>query len=256
MPGRTNPLARPLLVSIVVFFFFVLPLAAQTICVDATPSHATNSVVPAQALGAGIDRLPLGATDKTFIEPTIKQVLSSGWQTISYRQNTELHIEAWLWNPEGTWSDPAGKGYFTGSATSSGFIRHSFGYGLPHRGVTRNDGTGTVGFSRLTDGDEGTYWKSNPYLSSRFTGEDDSLHPQWVILDLSREELVDSLKISWADPYATDYVIQYWTGLNPIRLPPRGSWITFPHAVIPGAHGGMATQMLSDLPVRLRFVRI
>src|SRR6202007_3322492 len=176
MPGRTNPLARPLLVSIAVFFFFALPLAAQTIRVDATPSHATNSVVPAQALGAGIDRLPLGATDKTFIEPTIKQVLSSGWQTISYRQNTELHIEAWHWNPQGTWSDPAGKGYFVGSANPTEMLRYSYGYGLPRRGFTRNDGTENVGFSRLTDGDLASFWKSNPYLTQRFTGESDALH--------------------------------------------------------------------------------
>src|ERR1700740_3560357 len=98
-----------------VLFLLAPPLCAQTIRVDATPSHSTNSIVPAQALGAGIDRLPYDATDKTFVEPTIKQVLSSGWQTISYRQNTELKMEAWHWNPQGTWSDPAGKGYFTGS---------------------------------------------------------------------------------------------------------------------------------------------
>ena len=77
--------------------------------------------------------------------------------------------------------------------------------------------------SRITDGDESTYWKSDPYLTSRYTGEDDALHPQWVILDLSREELVEQLKISWADPYATDYVLQYWTGLDPIHFPTRGS---------------------------------
>ena len=110
-----NALARFPCGFIALLILLAPSLHAQTIRVDATPSHSTNSIVPAQALGAGIDRLPPGATDKTFIEPTIKQVLSSGWQTISYRQNTELHIEAWHWNPQGTWSDPTGKGYFTGT---------------------------------------------------------------------------------------------------------------------------------------------
>ena len=141
-------------------------LQAQSIHVDATPSHSTNTIKPTEALGAGIDRLPYGAADKLFVDETIKQILSAGWQTVTYRQNTELHVEAWHWNPQGTWSDPAGKGYFTGNATpGTEMVRHSYGYPLPHRGVTRDDGTDLEGYSRLTDGDENSYWKSNPYLS-------------------------------------------------------------------------------------------
>lgn len=106
--------------------FAGVPSIAQTIVVDAAPSHATNSIRPTEALGAGIDRLPYGAADKLYIEPTISQVLSAGWQTVTYRQNTELHMEAWHWNPQGSWSDPSGKGYFVGSATpGSEPIRHS-----------------------------------------------------------------------------------------------------------------------------------
>jgi len=84
--------------------------------------------------------LTLQPTDKVFTDPVMKQVLSAGWQTVSYRQNTELFIEAWHWNPQGTWSDPAGRGYFVGNPKPGDFIRHSFGYNLPHRGFTRNDG--------------------------------------------------------------------------------------------------------------------
>ena len=231
-----------------------LPLIAQTVRIDtAAPVNAIN---PRDSVGAGIDRIPVDAIDHDLTKQALVPVLESGWQPVTYRQNTDLAVEAWHWNPDGTWSDPSGKGYFTGSTTSTGFIRHSFGYALPHRGVTRNDGTGNTGFSRIADGDESTYWKSNPYLTSRYTGEDDALHPQWVILDLSREELVDTLKISWAEPYAKDYVLQYWTGADPLHLPARGAWVTFPQGVINTGHGGMAVHTLSELPVRLRYLRI
>src|SRR5579864_4230548 len=141
-----------------------LPLShAQTIQVDTT--HPTNHFVPRQTLGAGVDRIAVDAIDKDLQQPTLDQTLASGWQPVTYRQNTELAVEAWHWNPQGTWSDPSGKGYFTGSTTPSEPIRYSYGYPLPHRGDTRNDGSDTSGFSRLTDGDVTTYWKSNPYLT-------------------------------------------------------------------------------------------
>jgi hypothetical protein len=230
---------------------------AQTIHVDATPGHAVNSIKPTEALGAGIDRLPYGAADKLFVDDTIKQILSAGWQTVTYRQNTELHIEAWHWNPQGTWSDPAGKGYFIGSATPGAeMIRHSYGYPLQHRGVTRDYGTDQDGYSRLTDGDENSYWKSNPYLSKAFTGEDDSLHPQWVFLDLSSKQDVSAIRIAWAEPFATKYAVQYWTGEDPIHKPTQGSWQAFPGGVVTDGKGGNATLQLSNAPVSVQWVRI
>jgi hypothetical protein len=229
----------------------------QGIHVDMTPGHATNTIVPRKALGAGIDRLPYGAADKLFNDATIQQVLSAGWQTLTYRQNTELHTEAWHWNPQGTWSDPAGKGYFVGSATPGvEMIRHSFGYPLPHRGVTRDDGTDTVGYSRLTDGDKESYWKSNPYLTQAFTGEDDAVHPQWVILDLASVQLVTAIRIAWAEPYARQYDVQYWTGEDPIKKPTAGVWQTFPSGRVASGKGGDATLQLALEPVGVQWVRI
>jgi hypothetical protein len=146
--------------------------ALQRIVVDASPSHAVNSFSPVRALGAGVDRLQLGVADKTLGGPFLKQILSAGWQSVTYRQNTELFVEAWHWNPAGTWSDPSGRGYFTGSPEPGGMIRHSYAYPLPRRGFTRNSGT-ERGYSRLTDGDLGTFWKSHPYLTRAFSGDDD-----------------------------------------------------------------------------------
>jgi F5/8 type C domain len=237
---------------------FTAPLSvAQTIHVDATPSHSTNTIRPTEALGAGIDRLPYGAADKLYVPDTIKQILSAGWQTVSYRQNTELHIEAWHWNPNGTWSDPAGKGYFVGNATPGPeLIRHSYGYPLPHRGVTRDDGTDTDGYSRLTDGDPATYWKSNPYLTEPYTHESHSLHPQWVILDLAKPREVSAIRIDWAEPYATHFVVQYFTGEDAIRKPTSGVWQAFPAGVVTNGKGGNAVLQLASAPIWVRFIRI
>ncbi|MGC1171574.1 MAG: discoidin domain-containing protein, partial [Candidatus Acidiferrales bacterium] len=193
------------------FLLLCTPCGAQTIQVDITPGHATNHFAPNQTLGAGVDRIPAEAIDHGLVQPSLERVLSAGWQPVSFRQNTELAVEAWHWNPQGTWSDASGKGYFTGSANPTEFLRYSYGYALPHRGFTRNDGTDNSGFSRLTDGDDESYWKSNPYLTHGFTGESDALHPQWVLIDLAQVQMIDSIRIAWAAPYATQYLVQYWT---------------------------------------------
>jgi hypothetical protein len=255
--SRRSAVAFCCAIALTALLLALAPISpAQSIRVDVTPSHSTNSIVPTTALGAGIDRLPYGATDKLYVEPTIHQVLSAGWQMLSYRQNTELHIEAWHWNPNGTWSDAAGQGYFTGSTDLGEPIRHSYGYPLPHRGVTHDDGTDTVGYSRLTDGDMNSYWKSNPYLTKAYTGEDDSLHPQWVFMDLAAPRLVDAIRIAWADPYATHYAVQYWTGEDPIRKPTQGIWQTFSNGEISDGKGGAPLIQLESTPMLVQFVRI
>lgn len=236
--------------------FSAAPSPAQTIQVDITPSHSTNRFVPNQTLGAGVDRIPVAAMDADVMPAALERAFGAGWQPVSYRQNTELAVEAWHWNPEGTWSDPAGKGYFTGSATPGNPIRYSYGYALPHRGFTRNDGTGNVGFSRLTDGDLSTYWKSNPYLAQRFTGESDSLHPQWVVIDLAQPQTMDSVRIAWADPYAKHYLVQYWTGADPIQAPTHGTWQTPPQGTVANGKGGTETIRFGVGPMPIRFVRI
>jgi hypothetical protein len=230
--------------------------ASQTIRVDITPGHVANSFVPTEALGAGIDRIETVTTDKVFTDPVMKQVLSAGWQTVTYRQNTELHVQAWHWNPQGAWSDPSAKGYFVGNAKPGDFIRHSFGYSLPHRGFTRNDGTDANGYSRITDGDQNSYWKSNPYLTKAFTGENDANYPQWVIIDLANNHPVNAMRISWAEPYARHYLVQYWTGEDPIKQPTKGTWVTFRGGAISNGSGGTAMLSLNPSPMAVRYLRI
>jgi hypothetical protein len=232
--------------------------SAQTVRVDATPGHEVNTFSPLYALGSTVDRVPSNATDVFFRPDQIKQVLSAGWGVISYRQNTDLFVQAWHWNLKGTWSDPAGKGYFTGDATPTNeMIRHSYGYTLRHRGFTRNGGTEFDGFSRLDDGDLQSYWKSNPYLTKEFTGEDDSLHPQWVVIALEKKEDINAIRIAWAEPYAQAYEVQYWVGDGDATDDQdKGTWKPFASGTVTDGKGGTATLRLDASAVATKYVRV
>jgi hypothetical protein len=203
-----------------------------------------------------VDRVPSNATDAFFEPATLKQILAAGWGVISYRQNTELFIQAWHWNPQGTWSDPSGRGYFIGDSTPGEMIRHSFGYALQHRGFTRNGGTEDTGFSRLNDGDLDTYWKSNPYLTKDFTGEDDSRHPQWVVIDLESKQRVNAIRIAWAEPFAQSYRVQYFTGDDAMDEPAGGEWKDFRSGVVTNEQRRTPTLHLDSRLVKTRFVRV
>jgi hypothetical protein len=239
--------------------------SAQNIVVDADPAHVVNSFSPLRALGGAIDRLRGGATreenekntERLLTDPVLKELLGAGWGTVTYRQNTELMIEAWHWNPRGTWSNPAKQeGYFTGSAEAGPEkIQHSWAYPLPHRGATMGDGNG---WSRLTDGDPKSYWKSNPYLTKAYTGDDDALHPQWIMIDLREKVEVNAIRIAWAEPYAKRYYVQFWTGeqepfYNGIN---KGAWQTFPMGTIMDGRGGTPTVKLMSWTIPVRYLRI
>ena len=230
---------------------------AQTITVDATPSHVANTFSPRRALGAAIDRLRTGTPDHLLTDPLLKEILGAGWGAVTYRQNTELMVEAWHWNPNGTWSNAEKKeGYFVGDANPTDqMIHNSWAYPLPHRGFSRGDGNG---WSRLTDGDPKSYWKSNPYLTKAFTGEDDSLHPQWVMIDLGSKIDVNAVRIAWAEPYARKYAVQFWTGeLEPFYDGTmKGTWQTFPLGNITEGKGGTVTLKLVSWMINVRYLRI
>src|SRR5215470_7290026 len=249
-------LSLPKLFSAVVLLAASNPCFAQSVAIDLSPTKAIP-FDPDKALGSSLDILPAKHFEKVFSAEVIRQSLSAGWGPITYRQNTELSIGAWHWNPAGSWSDPGAKsGYFTGSAEPAGDLRVSNGYPLPHRGNTRNGGA-SRGYSRLTDGDPASYWKSNPYLAAKFTGEPDALHPQWVVVDFGTPQAIDAVRIFWSDPYATTFLLQYWAGSDdPMGKPVSGLWNTFPKGQFTGAKGGSPVLRVAIEAVRTRFLRI
>jgi hypothetical protein len=177
-----------------------------TIRVDANPQHVLNAFDPDRALGSSLDVLSRAGIDHVHSPHIVQESLSAGWGPITYRNNTELRMGAWHWTENGTWSDAAHQsGYFTGSTELKEPTRYILAYALPHRGFSTS-GDAPVPGPNLT------YWKSNPYLTSRFTGESDALHPQWVVVDLRSLQSVNAIRIAWASPYAVTYQVEYWEG--------------------------------------------
>jgi len=252
------------------------PAAAPAVArVRAAPAQVVNSFDPDQAFATSMDIQSRDAINKIYTPANVKLCLSAGWGPISYRLHTPETIDYWHWNPNGRWTDEANqRGYFVGSSELGEPIRDSFGYSLPHRGCTHNGGTES-GYSRLTDGDPNTFWKSNPYLTKAFTHEDDALHPQWIIVDLGEYRDVNAIRIDWCEPSAREYVVQYWVGADPMNweepamdstnqggeyLPvanqAMGTWIRFPKGAVEEGKGGRVTLRLADNLIATRWVRV
>jgi hypothetical protein len=245
----------PLVFAVAALLIFSVPACAQVV-VDITPGHQSNTYSPVKDLGAGVDGQLVSIFDEMWSQSNEDQMLQAGWQPVSYRLYTELSVQHWHWNPQGAWSDPAQQqGYWVSRATGSGNIHDSYGYRLPHRGFTGDQGNNDD-YSRLDDGDLTTYWKSNPYLSSAWTGESDSLHPAWIVVDLGNKQPVDAIQLYWANPYAISYQVQYWTGDDAIYDPAHGSWVNFPNGVIVNATGGTVTLQLAAAPKHVEYVRV
>jgi hypothetical protein len=223
-----------------------------TVRVDTAEGHAINAFDPDSALGSSVDVLSRRDIDKVYTPHILQEALSAGWGPITYRNNTELRMAAWHWTENGTWSDPEHRsGYFTGSTELKEPIRYILAYALPHRGFATSG-------DRPVAGPNLTYWKSNPYLTSRFTGESDALHPQWVVIDLGGEKPVNAMRIVWASPYAINYQVEYWTGTRALDfdLGPQGEWHVFPSGILTHAKGGLVTLKLTDHPILTRYLRV
>jgi hypothetical protein len=227
-----------------------------TISIDA--SRPVAGFKPVDAFGGGVDGLSKGDVARAYQPANIKELAAAPYLRLSYRLRTELGVHVWHWNPEGTWSDPKRKqGYWTSSSTAQKPIKLSHGYSLPRRGNS-HDQAGNQGYSRLTDGDETAFWKSNPYLDAHFTGEDNSLHPQWVVIDFDEPADIQMLRIVWGEPYATQFEVQFWDGKPADHLSKmhNGVWRAFPNGRIENGQGGRAALTLTESPVKLQYMRI
>lgn len=244
-----------------------------TLRVDA--ARSVNAFDPDGSLCSSMDVLSRDGIEKIYTPEIVKICLSAGYGAISYRLHTPETIDYWHWNPEGQWTDPEKRqGYFIGNSVPAALIRDSFGYSLPHRGCTHNGGTNR-GYSRLTDGNPATFWKSNPYLTSHFTGEDDSVHPQWIIIDFGKQQNVNAIRIDWCEPHAREYQVQYWTGNDPMNweepamdstdqggqylpvgMQANGRWNLFPNGLAENGQGGTETRHLAEFPIPVRYLRV
>lgn len=233
-----------------------------TVTVSYTPGRPANTFKPSEALGAGVDGHERGDTRRMLSPRNVREMLSAGLGPLTYRLRTELGGDAWHWNPAGTWSDAAHRrGYWTSSSVAASPILSSYGYRLPRRGNT-TDQANDDGYSRLDDGDPETFWKSNPYLDSFYTGEPDDAHPQWIAIDLGQEKPVNALRLDWAQPFATRFRVEYALTDQPLgdelTFDPQDdvTWHTFPNGEADNGKGVSGILRLSGEPISVRHVRI
>lgn len=213
--------------------------------------HVLQTIRGDEAFGGAIDGAGKDEIAGQFTPHNVQAMLSAGLGPVSYRLRTELGVEAWHWNEQGTWSDPAHQqGYWTSSDKLGAPILMTHGYELPRRGDSL-DNANENSWSRLDDGDEAAFWKTNPYLDKAFTHLADN-HPQWAITDLGTEKPVDTIKVAWGEPYAVAYRLQYWVGPE---FDPKSHWVDFPGGAVRDGKGG-ATVLHAPHPVTARFIRL
>jgi hypothetical protein len=223
-----------------------------------TTDQCVNKRNPKQSLGGGVDGHERGECARMLSEKNLTEMLSAGLGPLTYRLRTELAGEVWHWNPRGSWSDESHHcGYWTSSSSITNPINLSYGYRLPRRGNTI-DQANDDGYSRISDGDENSFWKSNPYLEPYFTGENDGAHPQWIVIDLGGVRPVNSIRIQWGTPYARQFQVEYWSGNDPMHLhiDRKDEWRVFPQGVVSDSSGGDLTIRLSSNPTPVQFVRV
>jgi hypothetical protein len=95
-------------------------------------------------------------------------------------------------------------------------------------------------------------------LTRPYTGEDDSLHPQWIMIDLGAKVDVNAIRIAWANPYARRYAVQFWTGeMEPFyKGITKGTWQQYPLGNITEGRGGTVTLKLVSWMIPVRYPRI
>ncbi len=241
-----------------VFIFLGLQAAAKPIVIQVQTGAPAATVVPSAALGAVLDGHRRRDIERLYAPDATEAIASIPFHRLSYQLRTELAVEAWHWNEEGRWSDPErNQGYWTSSDVSEKPILISHGYRLPRRGSTE-DQADNDGYSRLDDGDDASFWKSNPYLDEHFTGEANAKQPQWVLIDFGAAKSIGAIRIQWGEPFATRYEVQYWDGrpVTALRDLRDGRWRAFDNGKVEDGAGGDTLLPLSGAPKTVQYLRI
>jgi len=263
MPARPQPSALVRSAAWIIFAAAARPVpAAGAPAVPARVTILADSIVnrfdPHRAWGAALDGKSAGMIERIYTRDNVAAMNAVGFGPITFRLRTELGIEAWHWNPRGRFSDAAhSQGYWTSSDSLGAPIGISYGYRLPRRGRTVDDANNND-YSRIDDGDTASYWKSNPYLDPRYTGEPEARHPQWLVVDFGAAQPVDAIRLLWGDPFPRRYRIEYWTGEENARIDynPFGEWTRFGGGDVSAGRGGVTLLRLALKPVNTRFVRV
>jgi hypothetical protein len=241
---------------LLLFFSLIISplLVARPVELTVDVHHPTVIHNAAASLGGAIDGQEKGSSQQMLSPKSVTRMMQAGLKPLAYRLRTELGVEAWHWNPIGRWSDAKNhQGYWSSSTTARAPIMQSYGYRLPRRGATFDEANND-GYSRLDDGDPSSFWKSNPYLTSHYTGEPDSDHPQWAIFDFGKPVSINAARLHWGEPYATRFRLQYATG-GDLYFGHNQAWHDFPHGKIDHGCGG-APLLLLGRPRLVRYVRI
>jgi hypothetical protein len=247
-------------IFLLLYMLSMLPVYAQrgVVTIEYSPGKPINTFLPLQTFGAGVDGQQAGDIEKMLTPFNVSQMQKAGFLPLSYRLRTELGGEAWHWNPQGLWSDPSHhQGYWVSDSHPGDSINLCYGYRLPRRGNTI-DQANHDGYSRIDDGDPSSFWKSNPYLDQHYTGEVNSRHPQWILVDLGKKRPVNAMRLLWGNPWAVQYRISFWTGDENLMQDdhPDGDWRLFPGGEIRNGSGGSVFIRFLSHPIHARFVKI
>lgn len=222
------------------------------------PDHPANIFIPSKNIGGAVDGHFEGDINQMLTSANIEAMKSAGLKPVSYRLRTELGDETWHWNPKGRWSNSAKEeGYWVSDSVCVKPIEMSYGYRLPRRGNTY-DQANDDGYSKISDGDTATFWKSNPYLDKYYTKESNELHPQWVIIDLGKLKAVNAIGLKWGNPYPLSYKIDYAQNTDPDYFDPyqEDIWKAFPKNSFDNPKGENKIIRIADKPYQIRFIRI
>jgi len=226
-----------------------LPAQSPPIQIQVQPNRVIRTFDATEAFGTSVDGQEHGNNSRMLSPASVALMKTAGLKALTYRLRTELGGEVWHWNPEGTWSDPKRKeGYWTSSAAPGKPILESYGYRLTRRGNTIDQALNN-GYSRLDDGDLGTFWKSNPYLDPHYTHEPYSAHPEWIVIGFGNVLPINHLRIHWAAPYAARFEVDTWSS-------DTDEWTGTWHTVAANQKGNPGVQEVDFPQVQAEFLKI